>query len=187
MTKKIFQIQIALEGSKPKIWRRVLIPSDLLLSDFHTIIQITMGWSNSHLHQFIKDDTFYTMKMNENSLWEDMDTVDYKKMKVSDLLKNEKEEIVYEYDFGDSWEHAITLEKILPVDDSVKYPICLTGKMKAPPEDCGGIWGYADMLEALEDPEHEEYEEYVEWLGDDFDPQYFDKNEINKLLRKSRL
>ena len=182
MTKKIFQIQIALKGFKPKIWRRILIPSDLLLSDFHMIIQITMGWTNSHLHQFIKNQTFYTLRMQDDDLWDEMDNVDYKKMKVSDLLKKEKEKIVYEYDFGDSWEHDIILEKILPIDNSLKYPICLIGKMNCPPEDCGGVWGYSDMLEVLKDPSHEEYESYIEWLGEKFDPEYFNKNEINELL-----
>jgi hypothetical protein len=182
MTKEIFQIQIALKGFNPKIWRRILIPSDTLLSKFHLIIQITMGWTNSHLHQFIKNRTFYTVRMRGDDLWGEMNNVDYKKMKISDLLKTEKEKIVYEYDFGDSWEHDIILEKILPRDPTLKYPICLTGKMNCPPEDCGGIWGYSDMLEVLKDPEHEEYESYIEWLGDEFDPEYFDKNKINKLL-----
>ena len=183
MKKKIYQIQIALKGFKPKIWRRILIPSDLLLSDFHMIIQTTMGWTNSHLHQFIKNRTFYTVRMHDDDLWDEMDNVDYKKMKISDLLEKEKEKIIYDYDFGDSWEHDIILEKILPIDDKIKYPICLTGKMNCPPEDCGGVWGYADMLEILKQPDHEEYESYMEWLGDDFDPEYFDKDEINEMLK----
>lgn len=184
MTSKIYQIQIALKGFKPKIWRRLLVPSDLLLSDFHKIIQITMGWTNSHLHQFIKNRTFYTVRMQDDDLWDEMGNVDYKKIKVSDLLKKEKEKIVYEYDFGDGWEHDIILEKILPIDRNTKYPICLTGKNNCPPEDCGGVWGYADMLEVLKDPEHEEYESYIEWLGEEFNPKYFDKEEVNKLLRE---
>jgi hypothetical protein len=107
MTKKIYQIQIALKEFKPRIWRRILIPSNLLLSDFHKIIQTTMGWTNSHLHQFIKNGTFYTRKMVDDDLWDEMDNFDYKKMKILDLLKKEKEKIIYEYDFGDSWEHDI--------------------------------------------------------------------------------
>jgi hypothetical protein len=183
MTKEIFQIQIALKDFKPKIWRRILIPSDVLLSDFHMIIQISMGWTNSHLHQFIKNRTYYSERMIEDDLWEDMGSVDYEKMKISDLLKKEEEKIVYEYDFGDSWEHDIILEKILPVDTDLKHPICLTGKMNCPPEDCGGVWGYAGMLQVLKDPNHEEYESYMEWLDEDFDPKYFDKNEVNEMLR----
>lgn len=183
MTKKIFQIQIALKGFKPKIWRRILIPSDLLLSDFHMVIQITMGWTNSHLHQFIKDRTYYTKRMPDDDFWDEMDNVDYKNMKIADLLQKEKEKIVYEYDFGDSWEHDVILEKILPIDNNLKYPVCLTGKMSCPPEDCGGVWGYSEMLEVLKDPSHEQYESYIEWLGgEEFDPEFFDKNEINELF-----
>ncbi len=185
MINKIYQIQIALKNSKPKIWRRVLIPSDLLLSDLHKITQTTMGWANSHLHQFIKDRTFYSVKHPGDDMW-GMDNVDYKKKKtrISDLLKVEKDKMTYEYDFGDNWEHDIILEKILPIDEKTTYPICLTGKMNCPPDDCGGVWGYADMLEILKQPTHEEYENYVEWLGDDFDPIFFDIDEVNELLRE---
>jgi len=185
MTNKIYQIQIALRGFKPKIWRRILIPSDLLLSDFHKIIQTTMGWTNSHLHQFIKNRTFYSVKYPDDDTW-DIDNVDYKKEKtrISDLLRTEKDKIIYEYDFGDGWEHDIILEKILPVDNDIKYPICVAGKMNCPPEDCGGVWGYFQMLEVLKQPAHEEYENIIEWLGGEFDPQYFDKDEINELLRR---
>jgi len=108
----------------------------------------------------------------------------YEKVKVTDVLSQEKDKIVYEYDFGDSWEHEVVLEKILPWDDKFKGPTCLTGKMSCPPEDCGGVWGYADMLEAIQDPEHEEHENYIEWLGEDFDPRYFDKSEINQALKQ---
>jgi hypothetical protein len=185
MTNKIYQIQIALRGFKPKIWRRILIPSDLLLSDFHAIIQTTMGWTNSHMHQFVKGKTFYSVKLADDDMWDDMDSVDYakKKIRISDLLKKEKDKIMYEYDFGDGWQHDLILEKILAVDNTIKYPICLTGKMNCPPEDCGGIWGYSDILEILKQPDHEEYESFVEWLGDEFDPEYFDKDEITELLQ----
>ncbi len=184
MIKKVYQVQVALKGFKPKIWRRLLIPSDLLLSDFHKIIQTSIGWTNSHLHQFIKNRTFYTERMPNDDSWNEMNNVDYKKIKISDLLKKEKEKIVYEYDFGDSWEHDIILEKILPLDDKMNYPVCLKGKMNCPPEDCGGVWGYSEMLEILKQPDHEEYESYIEWLGGEFDPEYFDKDKVNELLRE---
>lgn len=182
----IYQIQIALTGFRPKIWRRVLVPSDLLLSDFHKVIQTTMGWTNSHLHQFIKNRIFYTVKYPGDLTWGEMNQIDYrkKKLRISDLLKAEKEKIIYEYDFGDGWNHDIILEKILADDDKANYPVCLSGKMNCPPEDCGGVWGYADMLEILKQPDHEEYDSYIEWLGGEFDPEYFNIDEVNKLLRK---
>ncbi|MCF6366013.1 MAG: plasmid pRiA4b ORF-3 family protein [Bacteroidales bacterium] len=182
MTKKTSQIKISLRGSKPVIWRRILIPSDLLLSDLHIIIQITMGWTNSHLHQFIKDRTFYAEKTDDD-LWDEMDNVDYALIKISDLLKKEKDKIIYEYDFGDSWEHDIILEKTENSVSEKNIPICLAGRNNCPPEDCGGIWGYSNMLEILKDPDHEEYEEYIEWLGEEFDPKYFNKKEINEMLK----
>lgn len=182
MEKSIYQIKIALKGSDPLIWRRVLVPSDLLLSELHEVIQISMGWTNTHLHQFIKNRTFYAMRMQDDDLWDELDSVDYKNMIVSDLLTKEKEKIIYEYDFGDSWDHDIILEKILPLDNSLKHPVCVDGKMNCPPEDCGGVWGYAEMLEVLKNPNHEEYESYMEWLGEEFDPEYFDINEVNKML-----
>ena len=183
MKQKIYQIQIALKRSKPKIWRRILAPSDLLLPDLHKIIQTTMGWTNSHLHQFIKDQTFYVRKTEEDMFWEDLDNVDYSNIKISDLLKKEKDKIIYEYDFGDGWEHDIILEKI---DPDIKYkdlPVCIAGKNHCPPEDCGGVWGYEDLLYILKNPDHEDYEDYMEWLGGDFDPKYFNKNEVNEMLK----
>jgi hypothetical protein len=185
MTDKIFQIQIALKNFKPKIWRRILIPSDLLLTNFHKIIQTTMGWTNSHLHQFEKNRIFYSVKFeDDDDFWDDMNQVDYKKKKirVSDLIKAEKEKMIYEYDFGDGWEHEIVLEKILPIDKTIKYPVCINGKMACPPEDCGGVWGYENMLEVLKQPDHEEYEGFNEWLGEGFDPEDFDIEEVNEML-----
>jgi hypothetical protein len=182
MAKNIYQIHISLKGFSPKIWRRILVQSDLLLSDFHKIIQTSMGWTNSHLHHFIKNRKFYTLRTKDDDLWYEMDNVDYKNMKIYDLLKKNKERIIYEYDFGDSWEHDIILEKILPFDARMKYPVCIEGKKNCPPEDCGGVWGYSDMLEILKQPDHEEYDSYIEWLGGEFDPEYFDKDEVNDLL-----
>jgi hypothetical protein len=185
MSTTIFQIQITLKGLKPKIWRRILITSDTLLFDFHKIIQTIMGWTNSHLHQFIKNGRFYTIIYEYEDFVEDVNNIDYRKkgLKVSDLLSGEKDKIKYEYDFGDGWVHDIILEKVLPHDNNINYPVCVAGKMNCPPEDCGGIWGYSRLLEILKQPKHEEYESYIEWLGDEFDPEHFDKNEVNYLLR----
>lgn len=183
MSRKIYQIQISLKDFQPKIWRRAFIPSDLLLSDVHKIIQTCMGWTNSHLHQFIKNDVIFTHKSPELD-YDDTIQVDYKNIKLSDLLKKEKERIIYEYDFGDGWEHDIILEKILAFDKDTRYPVCLDGEMNCPPEDCGGAFGYSDLLDILKNPDHEEYESYIEWLGGEFDPEYFDKKKVNELLQE---
>ncbi len=179
MPKNIYQIQIELKGIKPKIWRRILVDPDIFLDDFHRILQTTMGWTNSHLHMFTAG--------RENYAPEDFeveDTHDSYKVKLFEILKNEKSKIKYEYDFGDGWEHNIILEKILPVDIEAQIPKCIAGSRNCPPEDCGGTWGYANMLKILKQPEHDEFEEYLEWLGGEFDPEYFDIEEINELLQE---
>ena len=184
MPNKTYQIKITLQGSKPSIWRRVVIPSDLSLPDFHKVIQTTMGWTNSHLHQFVKNRTYYSPKMEDESLWdeEDDDDLDYSKYKVSDLLRKTKDKVKYEYDFGDDWEHVIVLEKIIDESMDINDVTCLAGENSCPPEDCGGLWGYYNMLEILKDTDHEEYEEYIDWLSDEFDPTYFDIEEVNDML-----
>lgn len=178
-----YQIQISLKGSKPKIWRRILVPSDLLLSDFHKVIQSVVGWTNSHLHQFIHKGSYYTYKMEGDDYWEEMNNVDYKDFVISDLLKKVTDKMVYEYDFGDGWEHNIVLEEIGAVGQKLKFPVCLAGKMECPPEDCGGVSGYLSMLEILKQPDHEEYDSYITWLGGSFDPGAFNVLEINEMLQ----
>jgi hypothetical protein len=179
MTAKIYQIQIVLKGAKPKIWRRILVNSDILLVDLHKIIQTTMGWTNSHLHVFSDGIEEYAPKEFEVE-----DTKDSRIIRLDKILNSEKSKITYEYDFGDGWEHTLILEKILPPGSQVQTPKCIAGKRNCSPEDCGGIWGYSNMLEVLKQPEHEEYESYIEWLGGEYDPEYFNKDEINTLLEK---
>ncbi|MFZ4547980.1 MAG: plasmid pRiA4b ORF-3 family protein [Bacteroidales bacterium] len=184
MAKEIFQVKISLVGSKPNIWRNLLMPSDLLLPDFHKITQTAMGWTNSHLHQFVVGRAVYAEKMEGDDTWDEFEKIDYAEIKVSTVLKKEKDKIKYEYDFGDGWEHDIVLEKILPDDGKIKVALCIKGKMNCPPEDCGGIWGYYDMLEILKQPKHEEYESYIEWLGEEYDPEEFDIVFVNELLQE---
>jgi hypothetical protein len=144
-----------------------------------------MGWTNSHLHQFIKDRTYYMEKSHDDDLWEEMDNVDYQDIKISKFLKKNNDKFIYEYDFGDCWEHEIRLEEILLTNENNSL-ICLAGKNNCPPEDCGGVWGYMNMLEILKQPDHEEYESYLEWLGGKFDPKHFDIEEVNEELEGLR-
>jgi len=139
MSKKIYQIQITLKGSKPKIWRRILIDSDILLVDFHKVIQTTMGWTNSHLHVFSDGIEEYSPKEFEVEYAKDS-----RRVRLDKILKEENAKINYEYDFGDGWEHIIKLEKILTPNDQLQTPQCIAGKRNCPPEDCGGIWGYSE-------------------------------------------
>jgi hypothetical protein len=177
MAKQIYQIQVALDGTKPKIWRRLLVSSDVSLVDLHRIIQTAMGWTNSHLHMF--KDGWAEYAPVEFELEE---AVDSRKIKLKKILKSEKSKIHYEYDFGDSWMHTILLEKILKEEDTGQIPRCIKGKGHCPPEDCGGVWGYEELLMAISNPKHKDYEATMEWLGGEFDPAFFDMDEINLLL-----
>ena len=111
-----------------------------------------------------------------------MEGEDTRKVTLATLVRGEKAKFLYEYDFGDSWDHELLVEKVLPAEAEKRYPVCLTGKRACPPEDCGGIWGYASLLEAIRDPEHPEHDEMVEWVGDEFDPEAFDLDEVNREL-----
>lgn len=182
---KIYLLKITLVGSKPSIWRRLLVKSDTLLSDLHLIIQTTMGWENSHLHQFIiGNDSF---QPDYEGMDDDGYSQPYTDKRLNDFLKKENSKIVYEYDFGDSWNHEIVLEKVLEEEKGMFYPTCVTGKNACPVEDCGGIWGYEDLIKVLKNKKHSEHEEMKEWVGleehEDFDPTEFDKEDINEELK----
>lgn len=183
---KIYQIKIQLLGIDPLIWRRFVVPSGLPLIDFHKAIQTIMGWQNYHLHQFIKDNKYYLPKMRDDWTWEDETNVDTRGLKVSDILKVENEEIIYEYDMGDSWGHLVVLENIADNLNGLKKPFCLEGERNCPPEDCGGFPGYENLLEILSDPDHEEYESYLEWLGGEFDPELFSERKVNGRLKRMK-
>jgi hypothetical protein len=143
-----------------------------------------MGWTNSHLHQFIKNKKFYSAQSNDD-YFDDSRDIDYSNLKIKDLLKVKNDKIIYEYDFGDGWEHEIVLEKIMPEDKMIKYPVCIGGERNCPPEDCGGVGGYYSIVERLKNPDDPEYEETIEWLEENYNPEYFDKEEINMLLQSN--
>ena len=178
-TDKIYQIKVTLRDSKPPIWRRLLVPASTNLFDLHKIIQISMGWSNGHLHQFIVAGQYYGIPSKED--W--MPMLDERKHRLAKVAPGENSRFIYEYDFGDSWEHEIRVEKILPLDPQGIYPCCIKGKKACPPEDIGGIWGFAEFMEAMKDPNHEEHESYLEWWGGPYDPDAFDLDEINQQLQ----
>ena len=175
---RVYQIKVALDGSKPPIWRRLLVPSDLTLGDLHRVIQVAMGWTDSHLHQFTIAGRSYGVP-HPDDMEEILDEEDHR---LAGLRPAEKFKFRYEYDFGDSWVHTILVEKILEGKPGQPYPFCLKGKGACPPEDCGGIWGYRDFIAAMADPEHPEHVHYRDWYNADFDPEAFDLAEVNRIL-----
>jgi len=180
-TEKIYQLKITLTGSKPPIWRRVLVPSGASLSRLHDILQIAMGWTDSHLHQFEHNGRLYRIPTRD---WDFGPVSDERRTKLNQLLRHEKDWLSYEYDFGDGWEHRVTLEKVLPFDARVQLPRCAKGKGACPPEDIGGIWGYYAALKAWGDPTHPDHGEYRDAFDSgELDPDSFDIEEVNGLLR----
>jgi hypothetical protein len=178
MAKKNYQIKIVLTDVEPSVWRRLMLDPDITLRDFHKIIQTAMGWTNSHLHQFEVGRDFYAPKEFEVEGANNSNT-----KKLSSILNKEGVHIKYEYDFGDGWMHDITLEKIGQENKLIEIPCCMDGHGKCPPEDCGGTHGYRNLKKVIADPEHEEFEDTMEWLGGEFDPNYFDMQEVNDMLR----
>ena len=176
----ILQFKILLVESNPLIWRRFRVTDDYRMDRFHQVLQIVMGWMNSHLHEFrIKDrnvgmlmDTFF----DDFPKVEDETTLYLREMKLQ-----ASDSFAYIYDFGDNWLHVLEVEKIY--SGELEHPECLEGQQACPPEDCGGIWGYEDLLEILKDQSHPEYEEYEEWLPEGFKPDYFPLDAINKELK----
>lgn len=182
-----YQIKVVLSDIKPPIWRRLVVDSRIPLDALHHVIQVSMGWTDSHMHQFVdRDGVSYSEPYDDDftpSFGSNM--IDESAVLLNEVLKDEKDWIKYEYDFGDGWEHKIILEKILPHKKSQFPVVCIKGKRACPPEDCGGPWGYKHMLEQLAAPEvDEEYAELLEWLGDDFEPEAFDMQQTNQILEE---
>jgi len=176
----VYRIKVTLKGIKPPIWRRIEVSDRITLAKLHLVLQVVMGWTDSHLHHFIIGKTYY----GEPDPDFGVDTVNEKRVELSQLPLTEKSKFIYEYDFGDSWEHEILIEKILPASDGKKAPVCLKGSRACPPEDIGGVWGYAEFLEAVDDPQHPEHEDMMEWVGGQFDPEAFDLAEVNQYLKR---
>ncbi len=239
----VSEIKITLNDSKPPIWRKVAVPSDISLGELHDVIQIAMGWTNSHMHQFIlrgkkpkparrklpestgtvekkvidlpggRKGYMISLKRDDNAVptpseptmswfdtgdryfvtkvtpWgepTDMEGENEDAVTLAEVCPKIKSKLIYEYDLGDGWEHTIEVLKIIEPEAGVEYPVCLAGKKACPPEDCGGVWGYYELLETIADPDADDHEDMVEWLGDDFDPDAFDPEEANTTLAEWR-
>ena len=174
--KRVATIKVSLRGSKPPIWRRLVMPASSTLADLHLAIQASMGWRDSHLHHFDVDGRHY----GDRSLLDEV--ADERRLTLNGLVNTGAQRFSYTYDFGDDWEHIITIEKVTYTDTPPCGPICIAGKRACPPEDCGGIWGYYHLLEVLADPNHPEYEDQKDWVDDDFDPQAFELGYANVRL-----
>ncbi|MCF8224780.1 MAG: plasmid pRiA4b ORF-3 family protein [Bacteroidales bacterium] len=179
----LYHMHIVLMGFEPYIWRTALVKPEMPLAIFHRLIQQVMGWQDLHLHHFIKGDTFYVPRLDDGGRGT-MKQVDYSDLSIKDILTKQHERIIYEYDFGDGWQHEIWLDKIVTTGKK-DHPICLNGMMRCPPEDSGGVWGYMNVLEKLTKLDEDERKLFLEDnFKDDFNPDYFDKHEINQQLKQ---
>lgn len=181
--KSVFQLKITLRYIKPPIWRRVVVPDNLLLGDLHYVIYPAMGWGGYHMHTFRFGGGFNPVEYAMTQILKDCcsgvrseDTVF-----LGQVIKRKGQTFSYEYDFGDSWQHEIKVEKILPFDPSMRLPVCLDGQRACPPEDCGGVPGYYDALDALSDASTPEQRQLREWLGG-YAPEQFNLDESNRRL-----
>jgi hypothetical protein len=177
----IYQIKITLKHSRPPIWRRIQVTGDTKLGKLHHILQVAMGWTDSHLHAFLARGMDYGAPDPEFP----GDMKNERNVRL-DRIADEGDTLIYEYDFGDGWEHDLKVENVMPAAPGARYPLCLAGKRACPPEDCGGIGGYEHLLDVLGNPDDEEHADMQDWLGGELDPEAFDLKEVNDALRGIR-
>ena len=162
-------LKITLNDVKPAVLRRVEVPLGIRLDQLHLTIQAAMGWTNSHLYELRAGDVGWSTPYPDAN-WAD-DFLDASKARLGDVLEDiGTKKLVYLYDFGDGWEHTIMIERLADPEPGMLYPRLTGVNGRCPPEDCGGPWGYAELLAAIKDPKHERHSELTEWIGDDFDP-----------------
>ena len=177
---EVYVIKVTLLGTSPPVWRRILVPRDITLRNLHRTLQTVMGWTDSHLHQFVSQrqrlsgarSRVGTKVANESGT------------RLGELIGTVGSRLLYEYDFGDGWQHELLLEKVLLGDESFQQ-ICVAGQRCCPPEDCGGPQGFAELLQALREANHPSHDEACEWL-DDFVPESFSADDINRRLRRRK-
>ncbi|WP_327068225.1 plasmid pRiA4b ORF-3 family protein [Kitasatospora sp. NBC_01302] len=177
----VYELRVQLaDANQPAVWRRVQVPAGIRLDNLHRVIQATMGWQNCHLYAFSANGVDYGRRSAE------LDLVD-ETTAALDTVAKEGTQLDYTYDFGDSWDHRITVEHTMAAEASHHYPACVDGAGACPPEDCGGPGGYEDLKQTLRDPAHPEHEDLLRWIGldsaADFDPAHFDLRETNRQLR----
>lgn len=179
----ILQVRVDLSGAKPPIWRRLQVPADITLAALHEVLQTAFGWDDYHMHVF--ETPYGAFGQADPELGHRAD----RNVTLEQVARESGTKITYTYDFGDSWEHLIAVEKTLEPEPSAAYPRCVAGRRAAPPEDCGGAYGYMELVEILADPAHPEHQDRLEWLGLDdaraFDPAAFDLEQINSALAHS--
>jgi hypothetical protein len=181
-----YQLKVTLEASNPAVWRRITVRGDVKLDLLHAILQLAMGWTNSHLHMFsIGANRYSEPPLIDDPGWGGDEDKDERKLTLAQVVDRGFGMFGYEYDLGDSWIHLLVVENELPADPASKaIARCLDGARACPPEDCGGVGGFEQLLKVLRNPRHREYRSTLEWLGGPFDPAAFDPDETNRFLQR---
>ena len=176
------QLRIELMHIEPHVWRRVIVPETVTLAKLHQVLQAVMGWTDSHLHEYVIARKHYGTPDPDWPAEEPLH--DERRVHLKPFIEARVRRFTYLYDFGDSWEHEITLEDLMLPKDTGPRLVCTAGENACPPEDVGGTGGYASFLEAIADPQHEQYQEMLDWIGYPFDPRAFDLNAVNQRLAR---
>jgi hypothetical protein len=182
---RLYQFKITLLESAPPIWRRIQV-KNCTLDKLHEHIQTSMGWTNSHLHQFEIDGVIYGDPELLYEGWQDeVPPIDSLNTRLSQIIPKDgkRYSFRYEYDFGDGWQHEVLFEGCLRAEKGVRYPLCVEGKRACPPEDVGGVCGYTEFLQALTDPDDEQHDDYLEWARS-FDSEDFDAEKATKAMQR---
>lgn len=179
MSRHIYQLRISLADVSPQVWRRVLVPGGYTLDRVHRVIQYAMGWQDLHLHSFDIGGQQYGEPdpVGELVLRDELDAR-------LDAVADKGDLFRYTYDFGDWWEHEVTVEDVFAAEPDERYPMCVDGARACPPEDVGGGYGYQELLGALDDPDHSRHDEARSWLGRELDPERFNATRVTTLLRR---
>jgi hypothetical protein len=177
---QIIRLKISLDGMKPPVWRRIEVLADTTLDDLHLIVQVAMGWESCHLY------AFRTPLGQWSSTDPDFGIADALSAETTTLAQLRRRggarKFGYVYDFGDDWEHTVQVEAVLAGESGARYPRLLKAKGACPPEDVGGVWGYAAVLEAIADVKHEQHKQMIEWYGPDLDPTKVDEAALRRRL-----
>ncbi len=171
----VHHLRVTLLDVSPPVWRLVRVPSVVSLSVLHSILQVAMGWEDRHLHEWRVDDVYYGSDLDEGEVEDDSAVI------LADVARADSV-LHYEYDLGDGWEHLVEVVSVEPYDGTVAPVAVLDGARAAPPEDCGGPTGYADLLAALANPSDLDHQEFLDAYGDSLDPEAFDRGLINRRL-----
>ncbi|WP_395160940.1 plasmid pRiA4b ORF-3 family protein [Ilumatobacter sp.] len=178
--RRVHQLKVTLGGVTPPIWRRIVVDGGETLSHLHSIIQAAFGWHDAHLYDFNIDGVRYGVPDGDD--WTPVK--DERRVSIDQAIGNGDRKIRYTYDFGDNWDHDVVLDKTISAADIATVPDCIGGRRACPPEDCGGPWGYQELLDILADPSHPEHDERLEWTGGTIDPDAFDPAEFSGNLRR---